>query len=144
MLDDQPEVRRALYEVWRRFGAEVDIETSPIHFFYRLRNGRYTVVFVPLAMAGRIGRADEFVGWELESWAKREAPSYEGRFLYYGSSDLVAEAPKQDEEGEPVPLLALSSIPTRQDVERSLDAIDGMIERIRMRRRKEKQSGAPA
>lgn len=144
VLDDQPEVRKALYEAWRTLGADVEIETSPVHFFYRLRNGRFTAVFVPLAMAGRIGRVDAFVGEDLEAWAAREAPSYRGRFLYYGSPELVAEALKRDEAGESVPLLALSSVPTRQDIERSVEAIDGMIERIRRRLRQEKHSDTPA
>jgi len=128
VVDETPELRQDAYFRLAAQTQHFEIETGLFALFPRLlgTSPPYTLVLVPLVATGRLSAPDEFVGDSLERWAARHAPGYLGRFLYYGSRDLVQAAPAG------ASVVELPPNPSRRDIERCEEAIDAAIERIRV------------
>lgn len=136
VIDDAPDVRADAYVALADQSQYFEIETSLTHGFQRLiaTSPPYTLVFVPLTAAGRIGPPDRFVGEAAEEWARRHAPGYAGRFVYYGAVEIVNQAP------EGTPTAVLPAMPSDADIERFAKAIDDAIERVRLQLREQRKA----
>lgn len=128
VFDDQPDLRSEIYLAWDEAGATVEIETDLLLAFERMRRGRFSIVFVPIAAAGRIGPPEDTAAEVMDRWAELHAPNYAGRFLYYGSK---SEVNRMRQEAPSAPVIELPDRLGEHDIERSMDAMDDMIERIK-------------